>query len=393
MQSTTPPTELDAEARKRPPIALPVLDDDGPGREKPRRPLTSRPIFWIGLAALIAALIGGFLYWQDARRFESTDDAYVDAHIVRVSPQTSGRLTAVPAQDNQHVKPGDLLAVIDPAELNASLQNAEAQLAEARGQLAQAEAEREQVRANIAAAEATRGQQSANVGVPGAQVERARRDLARYLQLQREQPSAVAQTTIDAARAELNVALAQEAAARASVRNAGANIGATVRQLASAEAAIKAAQAKVEAAQSRVDTAQITQNYGRIVAPIAGVVANRNVNVGSYVTPQSQLMAIVPDHMWVTANFKETQLAGMRVGQPVDIKVDAIPNVLFRGHIESFQRGAGQAFQLLPAQNATGNFVKVVQRVPVRIAFDSPDPLKYPIGPGMSVVPKVRVRD
>lgn len=122
---------------------------------------------------------------------------------------------------------------------------------------------------------------------------------------------------------------------------------------------------------------------------------NRSVNLGSYVGPGTQLMAIIPDHVWITANFKETQLQHMRVGQPVTIKVDAYPDVEFRGHVESVQRGAGQAFALLPPQNATGNYVKVVQRVPVRIAFDATqgaDPRNYPIGPGMSVVPTVKVR-
>src|SRR3546814_469848 len=125
------------------------------------------------------------------------------------------------------------------------------------------------------------------------------------------------------------------------------------------------------------------------------LVVNRQVNVGSYVAPGSQLMAIVPDKMWVTANFKETQLTLMRVGQPVSIKIDAFPDVAFEGHVDSVQRGAGQAFAILPSQNATGNFVKVVQRVPVRIVFDTknaPDPRDYPIGPGISAIPTVKVR-
>ena len=129
---------------------------------------------------------------------------------------------------------------------------------------------------------------------------------------------------------------------------------------------------------------------------MSGQVVNRQVNVGSYVGPGTQLMAIVPDHIWVTANFKETQLQLMKIGQPVKIKVDAYPGLEFQGHVDSVQRGAGQAFALLPPQNATGNYVKVVQRVPVRIEFDvkqgSPDPRKYPLGPGMSVVPTVKVR-
>ena len=151
----------------------------------------------------------------------------------------------------------------------------------------------------------------------------------------------------------------------------------------------------IDARRAQIAQARVTLGNLELRAPVAGQVVNRSVNVGSYVSPGTPLMAIVPETMWVTANFKETQLALMRPGQPVSIKVDAYPDVEFRGHVDSIQRGAGQAFSILPPQNATGNYVKVVQRVPVRIAFDlknGPDPRKYPIGPGMSVVPTVKVR-
>ena len=136
----------------------------------------------------------------------------------------------------------------------------------------------------------------------------------------------------------------------------------------------------------------MVNNYLRITAPVNGQVVNRQVDVGSYVSPGQQLLAIVPDEMWVTANFKETQLKHMRIGQPAEIKIDAYPAVKFHGHVDSIQHGAGQAFALLPPQNATGNYVKVVQRVPVRILFDGSEWRKYAIGPGMSVVPTVKVR-
>jgi membrane fusion protein (multidrug efflux system) len=151
----------------------------------------------------------------------------------------------------------------------------------------------------------------------------------------------------------------------------------------------------ITARQAQAKQAQVNLGDYRLTAPVAGQVVNRSVNLGSYVAPGMNLLAIVPDRMWITANFKETQLTRMRIGQPVSIKVDAFPGVEFKGHVDSIQRGAGQAFSILPAQNATGNYVKVVQRVPVRIEFDTkngPDPRKYPIGPGMSVVPTVKVR-
>ncbi|WP_174298893.1 efflux RND transporter periplasmic adaptor subunit, partial [Sphingomonas bacterium] len=156
------------------------------------------------------------------------------------------------------------------------------------------------------------------------------------------------------------------------------------------------ARAGIAAQRAQVAQANVTLGNLRLVAPVPGQVVNRQVNLGSYVGPGTQLMAIVPDTMWVTANFKETQLAHMRIGQGVSIRVDAFPDMTFLGHVDSVQRGAGQAFALLPAQNATGNYVKVVQRVPVRITFDirnGPNPRNYSIGPGMSVVPIVKVLD
>ncbi|WP_174278863.1 HlyD family secretion protein, partial [Sphingomonas bacterium] len=167
-------------------------------------------------------------------------------------------------------------------------------------------------------------------------------------------------------------------------------------QVAVAREQAGAARASIGAREAQVRQANVTLGDLRLVAPVSGQVVNRQVNVGSYVAPGTQLMAIVPDRMWITANFKETQLTLVKIGQPVDIKIDAYPDVTFHGHVDSVQRGAGQAFALLPPQNATGNYVKVVQRVPVRIEFDrrqgDPDPLRYPIGPGMSAVPTVKVR-
>lgn len=381
------------EAVRHAPISLPVLDDKAKGLEpKPKTPFRKRPIFWIALLVVAALLVGAFFYWQSARQWESTDDAFVDAHIVRVAPQVAGLLTQVPAVDNAHVKPGDLLAVIDPAGPTATLDQAKADLAQAEGALAQAEAQREQALASVAASQATARQQSANIGVPAVDAQKARRDLARYLEAQRANAAAVAGITIDQARAAAEQADAQSAAARAGAANAGANIEVARRQVRAAEAAIHAQRANVEANQAKVAAAQVTIGNLRLYAPVAGHVANRTVNVGSYVAPGTQIMAVVPDAIWVTANFKETQLANMRIGQHVELKVDALPSITFEGHVDSFQRGAGQAFQLLPPENATGNYVKVVQRVPVRINFEPQDLSGCRMALGMSVSPRVTVR-
>ncbi|HEX4693401.1 HlyD family secretion protein [Sphingomonas sp.] len=348
-----------------------------------KTPIFRKPLFWIILIAVVATLvIGGTLYYLHARQFESTDDAFVDAHIVRIAPEVAGTLVQVADIDNRHVKAGDLLAVIKP-------NGPEAQLAEAQAGVGQAQAQFSQAQAQIAAATATRDQTRAQSLAPLAAATKAAQDLARYENLARIDRSAVAATQLDQARANARSTAAEAAAARRQVASADA-------QIAVARKAADAANAAVAARRAQAQQARITLGDLRLTAPVSGQVVNRQVNTGSYVGPGSQIMAIVPDTMWITANFKETQLKDMRIGQEVAIKVDAFPDVKFRGRVDSIQRGAGQAFSILPPQNATGNYVKVVQRVPVRITFvvskGDPDPRNYPIGPGMSVVPTVKVR-
>lgn len=355
---------------------IPIAD------EPAKSSLFQKPLFWIILVLVVGAVvIGSVLYYRDARQYETTDDAFVDTHIVRLAPKVAGTLKAVADLDNRHVEAGQVLAVIEPS-------GPEAQLAEADANAKQAEAQFEQARAQVVAAEATRDQVSAQARAPLASAAKAQQDLARYEALSRIDPAAVSGQQLDAARATARTTAADAAAARQQIDSAAANIAVARRQVAAARAVIDARRASVR-------QANVTLGDNRLVAPVAGQVVNRQVNVGSYVGPGTQLMAIVPDHIWVTANFKETQLKDMTAGKPVDIKVDAYPSVKFKGHVDSIQRGAGQAFALLPPQNATGNYVKVVQRVPVRIEFDTrngPDPGKYPLGPGMSVTPTVKVR-
>jgi membrane fusion protein (multidrug efflux system) len=375
------------------------LDKNGPSDEKPAAqkndnpqsgddkesdedepPFYKRPLFWIiaGAVALILG-IGLLLWWLHARQYESTDDAFIDAHIVRLSPQVSGRLVWIAQLDNRHIKAGQLLAVVEPTGPEAQLEQARAGVAEADAGIAQAQGK-------LVQAIAQRSQSAANAEAPAADAARAARNFARYRELARIDKAAAADTQIDQARAEAERSAAQATAARREVNSAAANIEV-------ARKAIEAAQAQRRTALARVSEANVTVGDLRIVAPIDGQVVQRNVNIGSTVSPQSQMMAIVPDQIWITANFKETQLALMRVGQHVDVSVDAFPDQKFAGHVDSIQRGAGQAFGILPPQNATGNYVKVVQRVPVRILFDRmPDPKRWPLGPGMSVVPRVKVR-
>jgi len=360
--------------------------DDKKEGDKPS--LFKRPLFWIILVVVAAVIaVSALLYWMHSRQYESTDDAFIDAHIVRIASQVSGTLVQVADLDNRHVEAGRPLAVIEGSR-------PEAQVAEAQAGVKQAIAQYSQALAQVAQAQAASDQAAAQARAPLADAVKAAQDLARYESLVKLDPNAVAGQQLDQARAQARATAAQAAAARRQVASADA-------QVAVARRAANAAEAVIGAKKAQVTEANVTLGDARITAPVSGQVVNRQVNLGSYVAPGTQLMAIVPDRMWITANFKETQLTLMKIGQPVEIKVDAFPDVKFRGRVDSVQRGAGQAFALLPPQNATGNYVKVVQRVPVRIEFVTgkdengkpiPDPRHYPIGPGMSVIPTVKVR-
>lgn len=377
--------EKPAEAERQPDEAVPAdaekRPDDEDRQDSPRlrRSIFRRPIFWIVVVVAIVAIIAAFAYyWFLVRPFETTDDAYIGADIVELAPQISGQVVKDSVVNNTHVNAGDPLVTIDQASAKASLANAQAQLEQAKAGLQQAKAGVDQALSQQAQAEAQ--YESAQVTANNDQ-DTLRRDE----QLFKSSAGAISQKQVDNDRATARSAHAQAVAAQRAVATAKTAVEA-------ARAKVTSAEASVRAAQSQVNTAQITLDYTTIEAPISGQVVQKNFNVGTYASTGSPLMAIVPDRLYIDANYKETQLSGIHVGQKVDIKVDAFPNVDFTGKVVSIQHGAGQAFQVLPPQNATGNFVKVVQRVPVRIEFVSPDPTKYPLGPGMSVVTKIRAK-
>ncbi|WP_420606393.1 HlyD family secretion protein [Novosphingopyxis sp.] len=356
--------------------------DDTADDQPKKKSLFKKPIFWIILIVVVAAIaIGGTLYYLNARQYESTDDAFIDAHIVRLAAEEAGTLVSVANVDNRHVKAGTVLAVIEPSGQVDRQDEAEANVR-------QANEEYRQALAQIDAMIAQRRQAASQARVPLAAAIKAQQDLTRYRKLAALDPNAVSGQQLDEARKEARQTAADAAAARSQIESADADVEVARKQANVAEAGIAARKASAKATQTNI-------NNLRITAPIDGQVVNRQVNIGSYVSPGTQLLAVIPDEMWITANFKETQLEQMRIGQPVTIVIDAFPGVEFIGKVDSFQQGAGQAFAVLPPQNATGNYVKVVQRVPVRIVFDvknGPDPRKYPIGPGMSAVPTVKVR-
>jgi membrane fusion protein, multidrug efflux system len=351
-------------------------DKEGEAAER-RRQFFRRPVVRGVIVVVIGLVVVSSVFlWLRARKFESTDDAFVDTHIVRMAPQIAGRIARVHVNDNQLVRAGQLLVEIDPGDVQSRLDQTMFERTQAETQLNQA-------LTDVARSEAAHAQALSMEASAAAQAKQATQDLQRYKNLQATTPQAVSQAQVDQAEAAARSATAQRNAAR--------------EQASGAEEAVAAARAQVASARARIQTlgAQVQQarlnvGYARIVAPMDGHVAQRTIAVGSYVSPGQQILAIVPLQMWITANFKETQLADIRIGQPVSIDIDACPDARSRGHIDSIQRGAGQAFGLLPPENATGNFVKVVQRVPVKIVFDSA-PRGCPLGPGMSVIPKVSV--
>jgi membrane fusion protein (multidrug efflux system) len=360
-------------------------DGDGKGDDTDNKPkekkkgLLQRPILLTVMAVvLLAAILGGVLWWLHARNFESTDDAFIDAHIVRLAPQTSGRVTAVYVTDNELVQAGHPVIDIDSASVQTKVAQAEAQRA-------QAQAGVDNARAQIVVGQSDYRQSLSDLAAAEAVAVKAARDLARYRTLQAINPAAVAPQQIDQAVATAEQTAAQRDAALKTTRTRAA-------QVAAARTQVKSNQDQVKAAEASLQEANVNLGYNRLVAPVTGHITQKTVAVGNYVQAGTQLMAIVPLEVWVTANFKETQLALMRPGQPVTIKIAACPGSKVTGKVDSIQRGAGQAFGILPPENATGNYVKVVQRVPVKIDFDSL-PHECPLGPGLSVSPTVRVRD
>ena len=330
-----------------------------------------------GALILVLVVALGALWWWHESNIETTDDAYLEAHVVYVSPQIAGQVTQVLVEDNQPVHAGQPLVEIDPSQFQLAVQQALASQQQAQTALGQATA-------SVAVAQASLAQANADVASAQATAIRAQQDLQRYENLHAVNPRALARSTVDEAVATARSAAAQLRADEQRVVSARA-------QIASAQAAVAGARARITTAQAGVAQAKLNLGYTSVTARVDGHVANRTVAVGTYVTPGQEMMAIVPLHLWVRANFKEDMIAKLRPGQRVSIHIDACPAADARGHVVSIQRGSGEAFALLPPENATGNYIKVVQRVPVRIALDSV-PAGCVLGPGMSVEPTVKVR-
>ena len=307
----------------------------------------------IGIIILIALGVGYFIH--QAILYQSTDDAYVETTTVSVAPRVSGQIVEVMITDNQAVEEGDEIAKIDDTDYKVALDSAKARYERIL-------LDQENAKANYNA------MQSA--------IDSAKADLDRYKNLYAA--GAVSKQALDNAQTKYDSAVANLTNADQALLSKDNN---------------KVADADLKAAKAAMEQAELNLSYTTIKAPQAGTIASRRVERGMYVNVGSPLCTIVPHNVWVVANFKENQLRHMKPGQPVDIKVDTYPNKIFKGEIDSIQRSSGAKASLFPPENAVGSFVKIVQRVPVKIVFtEEIDPNEYNIVPGMSVVPKVRVR-
>ena len=382
----------------------------GPGVEaaaEKKRRMRLRIAAGVAVAGAVA-----LIWWLRARKFEDTDDAQIDAYITAVSSRVPGNVVRVLVQDNQRVKEGDPLVEMDTADLEVAVAQARAAVAQARAAVAA-----EQPTVSITASSNRAALQSAEDEVTNAEadLEAARRDLDqalasnRFAQQQKERaaqlltsktvPQAeydqrvsaadMAQAGVAAARKRVDQRQARLQTAQARLVEARAN---APRQLVAREATLDVRQANLELAQAQLRQAQLNLSYAKVAAPVEGIVGKRSVNVGDRVQPGQQLMSITQiGQLWVTANFRETQIERMRPGQPATVHVDAIDRD-YRGTVDSFAGATGSRYSPLPPENATGNYVKVVQRIPVRIRLDPGQPDTERLRPGMSVEAKVRVR-
>ncbi|MBZ5704287.1 MAG: HlyD family secretion protein [Acidobacteriia bacterium] len=404
------------------PVPLPATEKDLRWRRFSRRDPHFRLLLII---AGLVLLVSGFFLWRYFASYESTDDAQIDGHLNSISPRVSGHVLRLLVEDNQYVEAGSPLVQIDAKDYQVAVDRAKANYDDAQAaaqaalvnvpitsvgtssQLTSAQADVENARAGIAAARQQYASGRAQLAQAEANNVKAQSDLVRYKQLvdkqeisqqQYDQAVATAQANaaaVDAARAsaaaaeqQVNQAQARLGQAEAMLRSAGT----APQQVAATRSRAQAAAANADRMKAELDQAELNLQYTTVVAPVSGVVTGRTVEVGQNVQAGQELMRVINlDDIWVTANFKETQLKHMKVGQPVTIAVDTNGKD-YKGHMQSIAGASGAVLSLLPPENATGNYVKVVQRIPVKITFDPGETKEHVLRPGMSVEAKVWIR-
>ncbi|MEI2603312.1 HlyD family secretion protein [Erwinia aphidicola] len=348
--------------------------------ETPRKSPGKKPLIILAVVVVVMVIVALF-FWLTTRNIETTDDAFTEADAVTIAPKASGYVTELKVKDNQRVKKGDLLVVIDPRDATAQREQAQAQLGLAQAQLHQAQAQLALARVQYPA---QKDQALAQQARAQANYNNAQED---YKRQRGVDPRATSQRNIDAASAQLRSARAELANAQAQVEVAS-QVALQIRQQ---ETNVEARQSQVEQAQAQLNTANLNLSYTEVRAPYDGFVTKRNVQVGTLVQAGSSLFSLVSADTWIVANFKESQLARMKPGDKVEIGIDAWPDLKVEGHVDSVQMGTGSRFSAFPSENATGNYVKIVQRVPVKIVIDKGLDASHPLPIGLSVEPKVTV--
>lgn len=422
MEETTQSPPAEAEKTQPNPKPLPATERDF--HRRPSR--TQSPGFRIAIViGVIVLLVVGFFVYRYVTSYESTDDAQIDGHINSVSARVSGHVTKLNVQDNQFVQAGTVLVEIDPSDYQIALQRAKADFEDAQAsaraagvnvpitsvstnsQMSGAEAEVESARAGIQQARQQLEAAKAQLQQADANNVKAQNDVGRYKQLVDKQEishqlydQAVAAAragaaSVDAARANVDAAQQEVIQAQGKLVQAEANwrnAATAPRQMEIVRAKADSAQAEAQRKKADLDQSQLNLQYTKVVAAVNGLVSNRTVEVGQNVVIGQEMMKIIPlDDIWITANFKETQLRNMKVGQRVTIKVDSTDRE-YKGKVESIAGASGARFSLLPPENATGNYVKVVQRIPVKIVLNPGENNDHQLRPGMSVTPKVWIR-
>lgn len=344
-------------------------------RLKRRRPeITKKRVFIPSIAAGILILIGLYAAIMSTH-YQSTDDAFVEGRIISVAPRVSGPVVSLLVDDNQTVKKGDLLLEIDPVDYQVKLDQAEAKLAEAKAQLKVSTHDVSKNTSNV-------GQAVDDTASAMSKLNFAQKDFKRYNEMYKS--GVVSKQDYDRSSKELEVSQANYQSTSNRTKAMKSELDSSIAKTQSVEAEIKRLEAEVE-------QAKLNLSYTKIYAPSDGKISARSVEQGNYVQIGQPLLAVVPEQMWVVANFKEGQLTHMHPGQPVQVAVDTYPGKKFKAHVDSIQRATGAKSSLFPPENAVGSYVKIVQRVPVKIVFDE-DYTKYNIVPGMSVVPRVKIK-
>jgi membrane fusion protein, multidrug efflux system len=406
-----------------PRVPLPASESDLHAKPSRRNDPRFRAFLMGGLIVLV---IVGFFVWRYLASYESTDDAQIDGHVNSISARVSGHVIKLNIQDNQYVEAGAVLVEIDPTDYRVAVERAQADYNDARAaadaasvdvpitsvnttsQLSSADADVANAQAGIKAARQQFEAAKANLQQAQANDVKAQNDLVRYKQLvdkqeisQQQYDQAVAAArasaaTVDAARANADAAQSQVVQAESKLVQAQATqhtAGTAPKQMAIIRSRAESAQAAALRKKADLDQALLNLQYTKIVAPVTGIVSDRTVEVGQNVQPGQELLKLIPlEDIWVTANFKETQLREMKAGQKADIYVDATGKT-YKGHVDSIAGASGARFSLLPPENATGNYVKVVQRIPVKIVFEPGATKAHALRPGMSVEPKVWVHE